>query len=160
MKKKTKSVGFLALLTISDIFSRIPTFFPSPFFFLVIRSMSSKRMTCMSDGRPESSRLRGPSNTIWRRGETMSRSQGCLASGAFRKSGTTILGSRSRTEGHTRLRWISSRRSKFFSHFILSSSSRMLASSFSRIFKTVSFSCRPVVRVSISRNNNGIFIIC
>ena len=99
------------------------TFLPRPFFFLVMSSISSNKMTCMSHGLPLSRRLSGPSMTICLRGETMRRSHGCLASGVLRNSGTTILGSKSRTEGHTKLRWISSKRSKFFSHFILSSNS-------------------------------------
>ena len=102
---------------------QVDTFLPRPFFFLVISSISSKRMTCISDGRPVSRRVRGPSRTIWRRGETINRSHGCLANGILRNSGTTVLGSISRTEGQTRLRWISSSLSKFLSHFILSSSS-------------------------------------
>lgn len=125
-----------------------------------MRSISSKRMTCISIGRPVSSKLSGPSNTIWRRGDTINLSQGCLASGVLRNSGTTTLGSMSSTLGQTRLRCISSKRSKFLSHFILSSNSRRLASSLSRIFNMASFSSTSSVRDSISRSSSGTFMMC
>ena len=54
------------LLKINENFERVSilTFFERPFFFLVMRSMSSKRMTNISGAFPESRSWRGPSIRI------------------------------------------------------------------------------------------------
>ena len=64
------------------------------------------------------------------------------------------------TGGHWMFLWISRRRSKFFNHFILSSSSRRDISSASIIAVIVSRSCRSSVLDSISFNIRGTRMTC
>ncbi len=63
------------------------TFFESAFFFLAMMRRSSKRMTNISVGLPESRSSRGPSIRIWRRGDTIRRSQGWRDKADFKNSG-------------------------------------------------------------------------
>lgn len=75
-------------------------------------------------------------------------------------SGTNTLGSRSSTDGQTIFLCISRSRSKFLSHFILSSSSLSEFSSHSIICVIISRSPKSSVLISISFKMSGTLMIC